>query len=329
MTTTSTLSRRSMITAVATLGAAAAVPASSALSSPMSAEQVAEIATTEPAAVDPIIIAISEHKRRYREWGALCDVLDRAEGAARKVEPMPIPLVHWRNFFIGGSEIELRRDTLLKNRRLNPKKIEAEYKQKKAEERAKFRARRAWYNRHGLANLKAECDRANEEEKNALLALGTVRPTTAVGAGQLIAYVRHDLRNGDEALPWHRGALANAARALLDMPDEALPPFSRIQRDLALVNATHEMHSQDGAIDRLHKQFGDDADERADYHHAQHERYKALKILTKVRSKTSSGLVAKAKALIEPRIIEDNEQHGNIAVSLAEDVLRYFSADAA
>jgi hypothetical protein len=322
MTTTSILSRRSIMTAVASLGAAAVVPASSALSSP----EVAEIAPSAPAAVDPIITALADHQRLYREWGALADALDKAEGVATKLGPIPIPLVHWRNFFIGGSEIELRRDTLLKNRRLNRKKILAEYKQKKAEERAKFRARRAWYSRNGLAKLKSDCDRASASETRALRALGRIRPTTLVGAGKLIDYVRNDMRHYEA--PWHSQALANATRALLDMHDDALPPFEPVKRDLDVVNATHELHSQDGALDWMYKQFGDDACDRADYCEANTERFKALDVLAIRRSKTPNGLVAKAKALVADTVIEDNEQHTKIAVSLAGDVLRYFNPSA-
>ena len=47
------------------------------------------------------------------------------------MQPQPIPLVHWRNFCIGGSEIELRRDTLLENGRLNRKKILANGKKRR------------------------------------------------------------------------------------------------------------------------------------------------------------------------------------------------------
>jgi hypothetical protein len=83
------------------------------------------------------------------------------------------------------------------------------------------------------------------------------------------------------------------------------------------------MHSQDGAIDRLHRQFGDDADGRGDYLLAEEERYKALDTLTDVRSKTLYGMAAKAEALTERSLIEDYGRHGQIATSLATDLLRY------
>jgi hypothetical protein len=86
----------------------------------------------------------------------------------------------------------------------------------------------------------------HEVEEDALHALMDVRPTTAAGAGALISYVRRDMKEGQE--PWHIAALANAARALLAMPNEALPAFEPERKDLNLINATSEMNKSDAAL---------------------------------------------------------------------------------
>jgi hypothetical protein len=74
-------------------------------------------------------------------------------------------------------------------------------------------------------------------------------------------------------------ALANAARALMAMPDTALPPFEPESKDLDLANAADNMRNADSAIDRLHKKHGDDADSRSDYHQIAAERLELLDVL--------------------------------------------------
>ena len=52
----------------------------------------------------------------------------------------------------------------------------------------------------------------------------------------------------------------------------------------------------------------------------------SLKMLQSKRARTSNGMIAEAEALREKLLIEDERRHGEIAVSLAADVLRYFGA---
>jgi hypothetical protein len=54
------------------------------------------------------------------------------------------------------------------------------------------------------------------------------------------------------------------------------------------------------------------------------ERYTALDTLQSKRAHTSNGIIAKAEALSDEILIDDYERHGEIAVSFAADVLRYF-----
>jgi hypothetical protein len=269
---------------------------------------------------DPIFAAIEEHRRLWDEEYNVSTMLDEAE---REKGRAPIPLIAWRTYsHIGGSEIERARKEFLRHRVAKPRKIEQEYREAKARERAVWRAHRQWYKKNGLAALKTQCDQVRKAEQKALMALTTIRPTTTAGAGALVMYVRDDMKDGDH--PWQERALANAARALLGMNDECLPPPAEDRHDLKLSNAVTNMRESEYAIDALNKKYGDDADSRDDYQHVESERDVALAILSTRRARSSNGMIAKAAALSERRVIEDYERHGEIATSLAADVLRYF-----
>jgi hypothetical protein len=62
---------------------------------------------------------------------------------------------------------------------------------------------------------------AEKAEGDALWALTKIMPTTAAGAGALVAYVRDDLKDGPNN--WQLSALANAANALGGMGDMLQP----------------------------------------------------------------------------------------------------------
>jgi hypothetical protein len=71
-------------------------------------------------------------------------------------------LVHWRRYsHVGYSEIERARDEFLALPGADPQEVEREYRAVKAEERAKRRAEMKWYERNGLAGLKAKMQRAS------------------------------------------------------------------------------------------------------------------------------------------------------------------------
>jgi hypothetical protein len=273
------LSRRAIVAGVAVSAVAAPVIAGPALAAikpptlpvvapplPIAAE-VANLAATEP---DPIFAALAEHRRLKREWASLLSEFDEAETAKGNA---PIPLITWRNYCIGGREIERVRDEFLAQPGAHPKQIQLEYRKAKADERAKKRAEREWHKRNDLADLQGKCDDASDTERVAFWELTKVRPTTVKGAGALIAFVREDMKAGDD--PWQIAALANAARALLQMPNEALP-FDPVSKDLDLVNAIYHMHNADSEIDRIHEKHGDDACDRDDYQQCEEDRVVAI-----------------------------------------------------
>jgi hypothetical protein len=324
------LTRRSLFARTAAVAVVAAAPA--AVAKPEEQQPIViEAAAAAPSAPDPILAAIKEHRRLWRKYSTLSMVLSDAVDKVRSAEnPRPFPLIAWRNYTaIGGSELERARDEFLRDKVASPKKIEKEYRAAKAKERAKLRAEREWYKRNGLEDLRAEVENLSKAEERAGNVLGRIRPTTAAGAGALVAYVRQDAESVEALDSWHRAALANAAKALLAMPAEALPPegFEGQRMDLDVINATTHMQNADAAIDRLHKQY-DDADCRDDYYQHNVERDTALEVLRSTRTRTWSGIVAKAEAVSDRRLIEDYARHGEISASLAADVLRYFGASA-
>jgi hypothetical protein len=330
--TTTTTSRRAILAGAAMLPAlslpalTAAAPTVAALPDQSTVATGTGLPTrpvpvAAPAGTDPIIIAIAEHRRLSCEWDSLCNELTKAEDAVE--ERRPSTLIAWRNYTaIGYSGIERARDEFLAAG-ANRKKIEVEYQKAKARERAAYRIERQWYKRHGLAKLKAEVASADKAEGRAATGLGKIRPATVAGTGALIAYVRYTAREHEGE--WHAAALANASRALLAMPDEAIPPFAEQASDLDLLNAAYQMRNSDSALDRLHKRHGDDADRRDDYRRIEAERDEALGILATRRSQSSNGMIAKAEAL-KSRLIEDYAWHRTVAASLAADVLRHFGA---
>src|SRR5665647_1812491 len=75
------------------------------------------VALTTPAATtgpDPIFARIATHKKLTADWQRLYDQLDEAEWTAAKEHGnRPIELIHWRNYDIGPSGIDTRRESLL------------------------------------------------------------------------------------------------------------------------------------------------------------------------------------------------------------------------
>ena len=59
--------------------------------------------------VDPIFAAIEAHKKLVEESLRLYGALDEAKGdASEKHGHRPCPLIMWRNYFIGDTEIDAR-----------------------------------------------------------------------------------------------------------------------------------------------------------------------------------------------------------------------------
>ena len=165
---------------------------------------------------DPILAAIERHGKLSKEQLSLWIDLDKAEGKIRGHRP--IALIRWRDYDIGGSEIDFRRETLLREGKLKPKTIEREYLQAKAEERELKDAAIEWDKNHGLHEKRQRRETLKNEVDSADEVLAKVTPTTLAGAVALLEYVLADgaLRE-NEPLDWHIAALENVAKSLLDV----------------------------------------------------------------------------------------------------------------
>jgi hypothetical protein len=178
--------------------------------------------TRSPAAktgnsADPIFALIDSHKKLQTAWNRLHDQLQEAEvNAAIEHGQRPIALIHWRNYYIGASEIDARREQMLQESEIDPARIELEYLDAKARLQAKMAAEKGWVVRAGLAAARRECDRAVAEQGRCEKRLSRTIPTTPAGAAALLHYILDDDLTPD-AHYWHLPALKRIAAALADM----------------------------------------------------------------------------------------------------------------
>ena len=178
------------------------------------------VALTTPAAAtgpDPIFARIATHKKLTADWRRLYDQLDEAEWTAAKEHGnRPIELIHWRNYHIGESEIDTRRESLLEAGKIDPATIEQEYLDANARYQAKVAAGLEWDKNTGLETLRKDVDRRMAAEWRYAKRLARTMPTTAAGAAALIQYVLDDDLEADEGY-WHKTALRSAITALNSM----------------------------------------------------------------------------------------------------------------
>jgi hypothetical protein len=202
-------SRRSFLTTTAaTLAAGSAA---------LAAIPPALAAAAPAGSPDPILAMIAVHKKLQAEWQEIFDQLDEAEFDAEKEHGRrPAGLIHWRNYTIGASEIDLRREALLEAGEIDPATIEQEYLDAKARYQARIAAGTAWDERTGLAALRKNLDRGVAAERRYAIRLARTKPTTPAGAAALIHYILGDELITDEGY-WHVPALKTVAAALNSM----------------------------------------------------------------------------------------------------------------
>jgi hypothetical protein len=175
---------------------------------------------TTPAAAtgpDPIFARIATHKKLTADWQGLYDQLQGAESnATREHGRRPIELIHWRNYTIGASEIETRRQTLLEAGEIDPATVEEEYLDAKARYKAQVAAGVAWDKRAGLTTLRKDVDRRVAAAGRTATCLAQTMPTTPAGAAAIIQYILDDDLEADESY-WHMAALRSAVASLNSM----------------------------------------------------------------------------------------------------------------
>jgi hypothetical protein len=168
--------------------------------------------------VDPILSALDAFRRAQRQTLELITELDELEGAARTRtgEMRPHPLITWRNYFISGGEIDLRREDLLSDwAKGNPKRIarvEAEYLDAKKREQDAIAAGREWDARNGLTQRREQLESANAELWSAVEQLAESEPTTVAGCAAVVGAVAEEFEGGE--MVWFEPALVNAAQVL-------------------------------------------------------------------------------------------------------------------
>src|SRR6266404_2319248 len=156
-------------------------------------------ATATAAGADPIFAMIVMHKKLTADWQGLYDQLQEAEfNAAKEYGHRPIELIHRRDYTIGASEIDTRRQTLLEAGEIDPATVEQEYLDAKARYQAKIEAGLAWDERTGLATLRKDVDRGIAAWRRYAKRLARTKPTTLAGAAALIQYVLDDNLCDDE-----------------------------------------------------------------------------------------------------------------------------------
>jgi hypothetical protein len=178
------------------------------------------VALTTPAAStssDPIFARIATHKKLTADWQGLYDQLQEAEhAAAQENGRRPIELIHWRNYHIGASEIDTRRESLLEAGEVDRATVEQEYLDAKARYQAQVAAGLAWDKSTGLETLRKDVDRRSAAEWRYAKRLARTMPTTAAGAAALIQYILDTDLEPDETF-WHVTALQTAVAALNGM----------------------------------------------------------------------------------------------------------------
>jgi hypothetical protein len=207
------LDRRNFLSVIsaAAAGATTAIPALAAVKAPVN---------DAGAAPDPMLAAIDEDRRCFRRWCRVQSKLSDAEFEKMKLgKGRPYQTIMWQGRSACLTTMDDRRKKLLQEGRLSPAQIESEYQDGCEQLRAARRAERRWHKDNGLAELKAEYDRATEAWRKSKSDLAKIAPTTPAGAGALVDYVRRDMEGGSAS--WQGKALTNAIKALSAMPAAA------------------------------------------------------------------------------------------------------------
>ncbi|MBM3562728.1 MAG: hypothetical protein FJX48_06125, partial [Alphaproteobacteria bacterium] len=167
----------------------------------------AGIVPTTADVLDPFLSTLKEFESLERAYNRAATKLEEAESEAaeRLGQDRPLELITWRNFFIGGSEIETRRQALLLEQGNDPEKIEAEYIDAKRRERDAIRAGQQWDKLAGIAELRFSASDQLKRLTDLIGSLASTKPTTAQGAAAAARFLNRDLR--DEVPQSHRRIL--------------------------------------------------------------------------------------------------------------------------
>ncbi|WP_363350179.1 hypothetical protein [Methylocystis echinoides] len=144
---------------------------------------------------DPALEAIAEVNRLDAESCQvsmrLADIVDDIRWSTGSLRPFG--LIDWRGHCIGRQEVERLRDQLLSEPDADPEKIEAEYLDAKARERAEEIAAREWDEAHGLTDMRRQEEALLSDYRKAFERLTRTVPTTPAGAIALLGFLKKNL----------------------------------------------------------------------------------------------------------------------------------------
>jgi hypothetical protein len=109
---------------------------------------------------------------------------------------------------------------------------------------------------------------------------------------------------------------AAGAMSIAAVSATALP----VEVDTELVHAARDLEATDQAIDSMHRKY-DEADSRDDYRALKDRRNENIATLITIQAKSAAGIQAKAASLRLRAMIGDHDQHQQISVSLADDLV--------
>jgi hypothetical protein len=161
------------------------------------------------------IEAIQRYRKASKGFDRASLKLTEARDAAKEEHGRePYALIHWRNFYIGGSELKRTRETFLV-RGEDPATIEEEYRDAKKRYRAQVKAVKDWEKQVGVDGLCQSLEQARAELYDAREALGTVRLESTADAAALLNLLRANLKQFGEFDHWETAAFNNASKFLV------------------------------------------------------------------------------------------------------------------
>jgi hypothetical protein len=225
ISTTLIRSRRAVLAGIASAAAlpiAGALPiAAPAMDFPVAPVSEAALANVPPLDATPqpartVAVAAVE---RYRKASKLFDrrsmkFSDARDAAQETHGNQPLALIHWRNSFIGGSELNWKRKSLLIGGEEDPATIELEYRDAKKRYRAALKAEKGWEKRAGVDGLAESMEQARAELYVAREALGTVGLESIADATAILKLLRTNLKQFGEFDDWEIAAFNNASEYL-------------------------------------------------------------------------------------------------------------------
>jgi hypothetical protein len=161
-----------------------------------------------------------EAVERYRKADKAFDrrslkLTEAREAAEEEHGHQPIALIHWRNYYIGGGEIERVRKEFLKFGKDDPAIIESEYRDAKRRYRSAVKAAKEWEKRAGVDDLSNSLEQARAEMSAARKGLGTVNIVSVDDAAAILKVIRANLKQFGELADWEKDALNNASKYLI------------------------------------------------------------------------------------------------------------------